>query len=95
MSESTGTHSWDRVSQFTRGKVYLEGNLNAFMKLTGWHGSQVLYFGDHVYSDLAVSGQNCLKTINEIRQIEFVVFFQQGKGLNFSKIFYRKKSEKN
>ncbi|OQV12211.1 5'-nucleotidase domain-containing protein 3 [Hypsibius exemplaris] len=56
MSESTGTHSWDRVSQFSRGKVYLEGNLNSFMKLTGWHGSQVLYFGDHVYSDLADAG---------------------------------------
>ena len=24
-----------------------------FMTLTGWNGSSVLYFGDHVYSDLA------------------------------------------
>jgi HAD superfamily 5'-nucleotidase-like hydrolase len=55
MSESGGVQSWNRVSQFSKGKVYLEGNLNNFMKLTGWNGSQVLYFGDHVYSDLAVS----------------------------------------
>ncbi len=26
-----------------------------FLKLTGWRGSKVFYFGDHLYSDLAVS----------------------------------------
>ena len=25
------------------------------MKFTGWYGPKVLYFGDHVYSDLMVS----------------------------------------
>uniref|UniRef100_A0A8C6Y680 5'-nucleotidase domain containing 3 n=1 Tax=Naja naja TaxID=35670 RepID=A0A8C6Y680_NAJNA len=29
------------------------GNLYEFLKLTGWRGSKVLYFGDHIYSDLA------------------------------------------
>lgn len=32
----------------------LQGNLYEFLKLTGWRGSKVLYFGDHIYSDLAV-----------------------------------------
>uniref|UniRef100_A0A8D1N0P2 5'-nucleotidase domain containing 3 n=1 Tax=Sus scrofa TaxID=9823 RepID=A0A8D1N0P2_PIG len=31
----------------------LQGNLYEFLKLTGWRGSKVLYFGDHIYSDLA------------------------------------------
>lgn len=32
-----------------------QGNLFDFLRLTGWRGSKVLYFGDHLYSDLAVS----------------------------------------
>uniref|UniRef100_A0A8C6P0Q8 5'-nucleotidase domain containing 3 n=1 Tax=Nothobranchius furzeri TaxID=105023 RepID=A0A8C6P0Q8_NOTFU len=31
----------------------LQGNLYEFLRLTGWRGSKVLYFGDHIYSDLA------------------------------------------
>lgn len=34
---------------------HLQGNLYEFLRLTGWRGSKVLYFGDHIYSDLAVS----------------------------------------
>lgn len=35
--------------------VLFQGNLFDFLRLTGWRGSKVLYFGDHLYSDLAVS----------------------------------------
>lgn len=31
----------------------MEGNVTEFSRVTGWSGSEVLYFGDHVYSDLA------------------------------------------
>lgn len=34
-----------------------QGNLYEFLRLTGWRGSKVLYFGDHIYSDLAVSSR--------------------------------------
>ena len=34
---------------------WLNRELLDFAKLTGWVGSHVLYTGDHVYSDLAVS----------------------------------------
>ncbi|NXC12249.1 NT5D3 protein, partial [Corythaeola cristata] len=33
--------------------LFPQGNLYEFLKLTGWRGSKVLYFGDHIYSDLA------------------------------------------
>lgn len=36
---------------------HLQGNLFDFLRLTEWRGPRVLYFGDHLYSDLAVSGQ--------------------------------------
>lgn len=32
-----------------------QGNLFDFLRLTEWRGPRVLYFGDHLYSDLAVS----------------------------------------
>lgn len=35
--------------------LLFQGNLFDFLRLTGWRGSKVLYFGDHLYSDLAVS----------------------------------------
>ena len=42
----------DRIPVFS----LFQGNLYEFLKLTGWRGSRVLYFGDHIYSDLAVRG---------------------------------------
>ncbi|XP_002738625.1 5'-nucleotidase domain-containing protein 3-like [Saccoglossus kowalevskii] len=44
---------WTKVDKFEKGQIYLEGNLELFHKMTGWVGSSVMYFGDHVYSDLA------------------------------------------
>ncbi|ORZ13673.1 5' nucleotidase family-domain-containing protein [Absidia repens] len=44
--------TWDAVTKFEPGEVYQGGNLSDFSRLTGWSGQRVLYFGDHVYSDL-------------------------------------------
>uniref|UniRef100_UPI00358FFBD5 5'-nucleotidase domain-containing protein 3-like isoform X2 n=1 Tax=Myxine glutinosa TaxID=7769 RepID=UPI00358FFBD5 len=44
---------WDRITSLRKGEVYKQGNLYEFLRLTGWTGSTVLYFGDHIYSDLA------------------------------------------
>ncbi|XP_064639084.1 5'-nucleotidase domain-containing protein 3-like isoform X2 [Lineus longissimus] len=48
-----GTRTFGRVMSFEKGFIYTEGNLAHFRELTNWFGSKVLYFGDHVYSDLA------------------------------------------
>ncbi|CAC5420649.1 5'-nucleotidase domain-containing protein 2,5'-nucleotidase domain-containing protein 3 [Mytilus coruscus] len=45
--------SWDRVNTLIKGRIYQEGNFYQLRQMTGWYGSKVLYFGDHVYSDLA------------------------------------------
>ncbi|ORZ08872.1 HAD-superfamily hydrolase [Absidia repens] len=44
--------TWDAVTSFEKGEVYQGGNLNDFSRLTHWSGQRVLYFGDHIYSDL-------------------------------------------
>ncbi|MBN3295285.1 NT5D3 protein, partial [Amia calva] len=48
-----GVLLWDRIHKLEKGQIYKQGNLYEFLRLTGWRGSKVLYFGDHIYSDLA------------------------------------------
>ncbi|XP_065889369.1 5'-nucleotidase domain-containing protein 3-like isoform X3 [Dysidea avara] len=53
LDRSNGNPTWTKVTKFTKGHVYQEGNILDFVKHTGWRGSRVLYLGDHLYSDLA------------------------------------------
>ncbi|XP_063052773.1 5'-nucleotidase domain-containing protein 3 [Engraulis encrasicolus] len=48
-----GVLLWDRIHRLEKGQIYKQGNLYEFLRLTGWGGNKVLYFGDHIYSDLA------------------------------------------
>ncbi|XP_067010623.1 5'-nucleotidase domain-containing protein 3 [Anabrus simplex] len=52
-NKKSGTQLWDRVHKLEKGKIYYEGTLKQLEDMTGWRGEQVLYFGDHPYSDLA------------------------------------------
>ncbi|XP_058799257.1 5'-nucleotidase domain-containing protein 3 [Phymastichus coffea] len=51
--EKNETQLWDRVTKLEKGVIYLEGTVKQLQDTTGWRGHQVLYFGDHPYSDLA------------------------------------------
>ncbi|MCJ8734975.1 hypothetical protein PDJAM_G00241490 [Pangasius djambal] len=51
--DSNGVLQWDKIKSLDKGQIYKQGNLVDFLRLTGWSGSRVLYFGDHLYSDLA------------------------------------------
>ncbi|CAH8456154.1 unnamed protein product [Schistosoma curassoni] len=44
---------WEAVQTFKRGQIYEGGCLEQMIKLTGWSSASILYFGDHVYADLA------------------------------------------
>ncbi|KAI8984441.1 5' nucleotidase family-domain-containing protein [Mycotypha africana] len=44
--------NWTTVEKFERGEIYQGGNMRDFAQLTGFTGQKVLYFGDHVFSDL-------------------------------------------
>ena len=52
---NNNSKSWDRVHKLEKGKVYIEGNLTTLVELKNWAGNDVLYIGDHIYGDLAVS----------------------------------------
>ena len=49
----TNSKSWEKVNSFKKGNIYYEGNLFDMLKHTGWPRNGVLYFGDHIYGDLA------------------------------------------
>lgn len=49
----TNSKSWERITSFKKNNIYYEGNLFDMLKHTGWIRNQVLYFGDHIYGDLA------------------------------------------
>ncbi|XP_007506407.1 5'-nucleotidase domain-containing protein 2-like isoform X2 [Monodelphis domestica] len=51
--DENGDLQWDKIIKLEKGQVYKQGNLFDFLRLTGWRGSKVFYFGDHLYSDLA------------------------------------------
>jgi HAD superfamily 5'-nucleotidase-like hydrolase len=49
----TNSKSWERVKTFKKSNIYYEGNLFEMLEHTGWIHNQILYFGDHIYGDLA------------------------------------------
>ncbi|GAA53106.1 5'-nucleotidase domain-containing protein 3, partial [Clonorchis sinensis] len=44
---------WEGVRSLSRGHIYDGGCLEQLISLTHWNAQHILYFGDHVYSDLA------------------------------------------
>ena len=50
---NTNSKSWEKVTGFKKSNIYYEGNLFELIQYTEWSQHQVLYFGDHIYGDLA------------------------------------------
>ena len=61
----------EAVSALRRGKIYAHGNVNALTRLTGMHGEEVLYVGDHIYGDILRSKRNAYwRTAMVIQEME-------------------------
>ncbi|KAI3748170.1 hypothetical protein L6452_11084 [Arctium lappa] len=43
-----------KVDEFLPNKIYYHGCLKIFLQITKWNGPEVIYFGDHLFSDLRV-----------------------------------------
>lgn len=48
----SGKNFWHKINKFEPGAVYVGGSLAEFTSITQWKGNRVLYFGDHLFSDL-------------------------------------------
>lgn len=65
---------WDRVNSFEPGHIYYGGTLKQFQQLTGWKGDNVVYFGDHAYTDLAdVTLHHGWRTGAIIKELEYEI----------------------
>ncbi|KHN82191.1 5'-nucleotidase domain-containing protein 2 [Toxocara canis] len=51
--EEDDSLSYEKVTSLESGKIYAGGNIAAFSQQTLFQGRRVLYFGDHIYTDLA------------------------------------------
>ncbi|KAG8367652.1 hypothetical protein BUALT_Bualt16G0095200 [Buddleja alternifolia] len=46
------TLAFSKVDAFLPNKIYYRGCLKTFLEITKWNGPEVIYFGDHLFSDL-------------------------------------------
>ncbi|EGC28492.1 hypothetical protein DICPUDRAFT_160087 [Dictyostelium purpureum] len=68
---------WREVSEFTPKKVYVGGSLKKFTEISKWRGRSVMYFGDHLFSDLVEpSLREGWKTVSIIKELETEVAIQ-------------------
>ncbi|KAL3532976.1 hypothetical protein ACH5RR_006497 [Cinchona calisaya] len=47
------TLAFSKVDAFLPNKIYYHGCLKSFLQITQWKGPEVIYFGDHLFSDLS------------------------------------------
>lgn len=52
LNTKTDKISWEKVTRFDPGEIYVGGSMEEFQKITGWKGDKILYFGDHIFNDL-------------------------------------------
>ncbi|VDK41732.1 unnamed protein product [Anisakis simplex] len=51
--EEDDSLSYEKVTSLEKGKIYAGGNIAALSQQALFHDRRVLYFGDHIYTDLA------------------------------------------
>ncbi|KAG0584709.1 hypothetical protein KC19_3G229300 [Ceratodon purpureus] len=59
-----------KVDSFEPHGVYYHGCLKDFCEITKWNGNEVLYFGDHLFSDLRAPAKAGWRTAAVIRELE-------------------------
>ncbi|CAM6012545.1 unnamed protein product [Sphagnum balticum] len=65
-----------KVAEFAPHRVYYHGCLKDFVEITQWNGAEVLYFGDHLYSDLRGPAKAGWRTAAIIRELEREITIQ-------------------
>ncbi|CAM6125583.1 unnamed protein product [Calypogeia fissa] len=61
---------FSKVDHFGQHAVYYHGCLKSFLDITKWRGSEVLYCGDHLYTDLRGPAKAGWRTAAIIRELE-------------------------
>ncbi|XP_020582621.1 5'-nucleotidase domain-containing protein DDB_G0275467 [Phalaenopsis equestris] len=64
------TVTFRAVDRFIPGQVYYYGCLKSFRQITKWNGPEVIYFGDHLFSDLSGPSKAGWRTVAIIHELE-------------------------
>ncbi|XP_041999251.1 5'-nucleotidase domain-containing protein DDB_G0275467-like isoform X2 [Salvia splendens] len=64
------TLAFTKVDTFLPNKIYYQGCLKAFLKITKWNGPEVMYFGDHLFSDLRGPSKSGWRTAAIVHELE-------------------------
>ncbi|KAG4942616.1 hypothetical protein JHK85_047262 [Glycine max] len=64
------TLTFTKVDEFLPDKIYYHGCLKSFLQITKWNGPEVIYFGDHLFSDLRGPSKAGWRTAAIIHELE-------------------------
>ncbi|CAM8917864.1 unnamed protein product [Rhodiola kirilowii] len=77
------TLAFSKVDTFIRNKIYYQGCLKSFLKITKWNGPEVIYFGDHLFSDLRGPSKAGWRTAAIIHELEEEINVQNQDSYRF------------
>lgn len=77
------TLAFTKVDTFLPNKIYYQGCLKTFLQITKWNGPEVIYFGDHLFSDLRGPSKSGWRTAAIIHELENEIRIQNEDGYRF------------
>ncbi|GAV82325.1 5_nucleotid domain-containing protein [Cephalotus follicularis] len=77
------TLAFTKVDKFAPNKIYYHGCLKSFLEITRWNGPEVIYFGDHLFSDLRGPSKAGWRTAAIIHELESEIHIQNEDGYRF------------
>ncbi|KAG6544180.1 hypothetical protein Mapa_014380 [Marchantia paleacea] len=80
--------AFKKVNYFKEHSVYYHGCLKEFLEHTKWRGSEVLYCGDHLYTDLRGPAKAGWRTVAIIRELEREIMTQNEPEYRFQQAKY-------
>ncbi|KAL5699824.1 hypothetical protein ACHQM5_030667 [Ranunculus cassubicifolius] len=75
--------AFSKVEQFLPNQIYYHGCLKSFLQITKWNGPEVMYFGDHLFSDLRGPSKAGWRTAAIIHELENEIQIQNKDGYRF------------
>ncbi|GJR53463.1 5'-nucleotidase domain-containing protein [Tanacetum coccineum] len=76
--------AFSKVDSFHPDKIYYHGCLKTFLQITKWNGPEVIYFGDHLFSDLRGPSKAGWRTAAIIHELEHEIKIQNEDSYRFA-----------
>ncbi|KAK1275507.1 hypothetical protein QJS04_geneDACA003914 [Acorus gramineus] len=77
------TLAFTAVDAFLPNQIYYHGCLKSFLQITKWNGPEVIYFGDHLFSDLRGPSKAGWRTAAIIHELENEIQIQNEESYRF------------